>query len=84
MNKRKNIESQSNKSFLGSIALLISFVVVASSCTAVKPYQKVNLNDPDMKLSAHKAERFETNYQVYREGASGANGGKTGGGCGCN
>ncbi|MBL7721373.1 MAG: DUF4266 domain-containing protein, partial [Chitinophagaceae bacterium] len=23
-------------------------------------------------------------FQTYREGASGANGGKTGGGCGCN
>ncbi|HEV3325610.1 MAG TPA: DUF4266 domain-containing protein [Puia sp.] len=24
------------------------------------------------------------NAQTYREGSSGANGGKTGGGCGCN
>ena len=37
-----------------------------------------------MKLAAHQNERFEGNFQVYREGASGANGGKTGGGCGCN
>ena len=65
------------------ILLMLSGVLV-SACAVVKPYQKVNLNDPDMKLSAHKTERFETNYQVYREGASGANGGKTGGGCGCN
>ncbi len=55
-----------------------------SSCVAVKEYQKVNINDPDMKLSANKSERFETNFQSYREAASGANGGKTGGGCGCN
>jgi hypothetical protein len=27
--------------------------------------------------------RFETNNEVYREGAVGANGGKSGGGCGC-
>jgi Domain of unknown function (DUF4266) len=54
------------------------------SCTVVREYEKVNLNDPDMKLSARAIERFETNFQVYREGASGANGGKTGGGCGCN
>jgi len=80
----KNIKNQSVKSLFYAITLLISFVIVASSCTAVKPYQKVNLNDPDMELSAHKSERFETNYQVYREGASGANGGKSGGGCGCN
>ena len=55
-----------------------------SSCTVVKEYQKVNINDPDMLLAASKIKRFETNFQVYREGASGANGGKAGGGCGCN
>lgn len=64
------------------VALLIA--VFISSCTAVKEYEKVYINDPDMKLSANKVERFETNFQVYREAASGANGGKTGGGCGCN
>lgn len=37
-----------------------------------------------MDLSASDLQRFETNFQVYREGAAGANGGKTGGGCGCN
>jgi hypothetical protein len=37
-----------------------------------------------MKLAARSSERFETNFQVYREAAAGANGGKTGGGCGCN
>ena len=65
---------------------LISFLSISllQSCMVVKEYEKVNINDPDMKLTAHKCERFETNFQVYREGASGANGGKTGGGCGCN
>tara|TARA_E500000318_G_scaffold52431_1_gene48948 strand:+ start:1544 stop:1699 length:156 start_codon:yes stop_codon:yes gene_type:complete len=47
-------------------------------------YDKVNINDPDMVLADKKLAKFETNYQVYREGASGGNGGKTGGGCGCN
>lgn len=55
-----------------------------SACTAVKPYQKLKLNDAEMELAARKAERFEQNAQLYREGASGANGGKSGGGCGCN
>lgn len=63
-------------------ALLV--LITSQSCTVVREYEKVNLNDPDMKLSARAIERFETNFQVYREGASGANGGKTGGGCGCN
>ncbi len=54
------------------------------SCTTVKEYEKQQINDSEMALSAKKSERYETNFQVYREGASGANGGKTGGGCGCN
>ncbi len=67
------------KVIIGAVIL-----ISASSCIAVKEYEKVNINDPDMILSAALIKRFETNFQVYREGASGANGGKTGGGCGCN
>lgn len=59
-------------------------VVSATSCVTVKEYEKVYLNDEEMKLSARSSERFETNFQVYREAAAGANGGQTGGGCGCN
>jgi Domain of unknown function (DUF4266) len=54
------------------------------SCTPVKEYQKSKLNDAEMELSARKVQKFELNAQSYREGASGANGGKSGGGCGCN
>jgi len=50
----------------------------------VKPYQKQYINDAEMELHARKVEKTETSFQLYREGASGANGGKTGGGCGCN
>lgn len=64
------------------IILLLSLFL--SSCVAVKEYEKVNINDPDMALSDRKDKKFETTFQVYREGASGANGGKSGGGCGCN
>lgn len=62
--------------------LFISFL--AASCSSVKEYEKEKINDTDMKLTARTSERFETTFQVYREAASGANGGKTGGGCGCN
>ena len=61
---------------------LISFCMI--SCSSVKEYQKLYLNDSEMELGARKTQKFETSFQVYREGASGANGGKTGGGCGCN
>ncbi|HKX85375.1 MAG TPA: DUF4266 domain-containing protein [Flavobacterium sp.] len=57
---------------------------ILSSCTSVKEYQKSKINDSDMALSARKSEKFEDTFQLYREASSGANGGKTGGGCGCN
>lgn len=55
-----------------------------ASCVSVKPYQKNRLNDAEMELRARAAQKFEQSFQLYREGASGANGGKSGGGCGCN
>lgn len=63
---------------------VLVLIVICSSCVTVKEYDKVYLNDSDMQLGARSAERFETNFQLYREASSGANGGKTGGGCGCN
>ncbi len=66
-------------------AVFVCFAIVLfHSCTTVKEYEKEKLNDPFMKLSASSAERYEITFQVYREAAAGANGGKTGGGCGCN
>ncbi|GEL11822.1 protein of unknown function [Flavobacterium glycines] len=54
------------------------------SCTVVKEYQKGKLNDSEMVLSNRKIEKTELSFQSYREGSSGANAGKSGGGCGCN
>lgn len=55
-----------------------------ASCSSVKAYQKNRLNDSEMELTARKSQKFEQSFQLYREGGSGANGGKSGGGCGCN
>ena len=65
----------------------LSIVAIAcflSSCVVVKEYEKVNINDPDMVLAEKKCDRNVTTIHAYREAAVGANGGKTGGGCGCN
>ena len=59
-------------------------VLLLSSCVVVKEYEKVNINDPDMALSDKKVDRNVSTMHSYREAAVGANGGKTGGGCGCN
>lgn len=55
-----------------------------TSCVVVKEYEKVAINDSDMQLTELPCDRNLTIAHTYREGASGANGGKTGGGCGCN
>lgn len=63
---------------------IIAIMAVLVSCTSVKEYQKNKLNDGEMVLGSRKIQKTESSFQTYREGASGANGGKTGGGCGCN
>ena len=63
-------------------ALLL--LTLTTSCQTIKEYQKNKLNDAEMALSNRKIERTELSFQGYREGASGANSGKSGGGCGCN
>ena len=65
-------------------ACFLLLAMAACGCTSVKEYQKMYLNDSEMELAARKTQKFETSFQLYREGASGANGGKSGGGCGCN
>jgi len=66
-----------------SFALAV-IALTTYSCTTVKEYQKSRLNDSEMVVSPKKIEKTEISFQTYREGASGANGGKSGGGCGCN
>ncbi len=66
------------------VALLSIIILTLNSCVAVKEYEKELINDPEMKLASKQSERYEVTFQVYREAAAGANGGKTGGGCGCN
>lgn len=69
------------KIVLVGIALGLLFF---SSCTILKEYEKVNINDKDMALGERSIDKFKLSFQSYREAASGANGGKTGGSCGCN
>lgn len=77
-------KTRSGQKTAGITVAAIAVAGVLGSCTSVKEYQKNKLNDSEMTLSARKVEKTEMSFQTYREGASGANGGKTGGGCGCN
>lgn len=73
---------------LNKMFLTVGFGLIAigclSACSTVKPYQKSRLNDSEMSLAPRLSQKFEQSFELYREAASGANGGKSGGGCGCN
>ena len=71
----------SRRAILGASILA---VLSLHSCTTVKEYEKNKLNDAEMVLGNRTIEKTELNFQSYREGSSGANAGKVGGGCGCN
>lgn len=77
--KMKNYKS---KTIVATAFLLIANCI--SSCTTVKEYEKNKLNDAEMILGNRTIEKTELSFQSYREGSSGANAGKVGGGCGCN
>jgi hypothetical protein len=66
------------------LSACLLLMISVTSCVHLKEYQKSRINDAEMALSNRKVEKNELNFQSYRESASGANAGKTGGGCGCN
>ena len=68
----------------GALGLLFFFVLGASGCVSVAPYEREYLANPAMNT---ELEADETDFQAHvfdsREGATGGHG-STGGGCGCN
>ncbi|CAM2065228.1 DUF4266 domain-containing protein [Sulfidibacter corallicola] len=70
-----------NRRFLFLAALLL--MLSGAACSQVKPWQKGTLSLDPMQVDDCMIHRFERNVEVYREGAAGGNGGKSGGGCGC-
>ena len=49
---------------MNKVFSLIAVLFVLSSCTAVKEYEKEYINDPEMKLSAKTAERYDLSSKV--------------------
>jgi hypothetical protein len=72
------------KRFIQILGMLVMTTLTLTSCKTVKEYQKNKINDSEMTLSNRPVEKIELSAESYREGSSGANSGKTGGGCGCN
>jgi hypothetical protein len=72
------------KQTMRKLGLVVFTALSLAACKTVKEYQKSRINDSEMTLSNRSVEKNELSAESYREGSSGANGGKTGGGCGCN
>lgn len=53
-------------------------------CVALKPYQMVYVNDPEMQMGTSVTKSFEDYAQSIREGAATPGSKKASGGCGCN
>ena len=66
------------------LLLLALSTLLFTNCKPVKEYQKTYLNDYYMTPNAQTSEKLESDGILFREGSSGGDGGKTGGGCGCN
>lgn len=64
-----------------SAAILL--VLSTLGCASVQPWEKDALALEPMAVEDSLCHAFEHNNEVYREGSVGANGGKSGGGCGC-
>lgn len=65
------------------LLFLLILTLAASGCATVQPWERDHLALEAMSSEDAPCHRFEHNNEAYREGAVGANGGKSGGGCGC-
>jgi hypothetical protein len=68
---------------LATSALALLLATAAGGSVAARPWEREYLTLAPMQPDATPCERFDRNVEVYREGAAGANGGKSAGGCGC-
>jgi uncharacterized protein DUF4266 len=64
-------------------AVLVSLLLICSSCVSIKPWEKEKLADPIMEPQSQFAkQKLDDKFFSSREGSMGGGGG-IGGGCGC-
>lgn len=72
------------KRFFRNITTLSLVVIFIAGCQTVKPYQRVYLNDDNMRAGKQAIKTYTGHVHSYREGASGGGETRGSGGCGCN
>lgn len=66
------------------LRLLTLLIICLSSCASLPEYKRTFVNEEEMGIGLSEVDNLSNNGKTYREGSQGANGGKSGGGCGCN
>lgn len=64
--------------------IILSLFISLYSCTALKPYDKVYINDSEMQMGNSAQQNFQNYVQTIREGSTEPSSSKSSGGCGCN
>lgn len=72
------------KKIIFKVSISYVIVLILSSCSSVKPYERVYVNDPEMQMTIDNGKKFSTYVYSIREGATPAGTNKSSGGCGCN
>ena len=72
------------KKYLSCLPGLFVLLIFLSGCTALKPYERVYVNDPEMMMISSSDRYFEEYVESIREASIPAGGQKGSGGCGCN
>jgi hypothetical protein len=72
------------RQFVNVLIFTVWFLVLASSCTTLKPYERVYINDEEMIMGSSPNKKFLHYTHTIREGSVPAQGQKGNGGCGCN
>lgn len=65
------------------MSLVLLTALAGSGCATVQSWERGSHALAPMQVVDPAAKLLERSVDVYREGAVGANGGKSGGGCGC-
>ena len=66
------------------IIVVIVLMILLNSCVALKPYERIYVNDPLMQLGNNHGRNFQDYVHSIREGSTPAGSTKSSGGCGCN
>jgi hypothetical protein len=72
------------KKLFYSVFGTILFIAAFESCASVKPYERIYVNDPEMRMEVDAGSGFRSYVYTIREGATPAGRRKSSGGCGCN